>query len=258
MLFVVAAVLGLGAIGLTTAYADSSGYSTWCTDGAGGSTDVPNPVVGLSYEPSPSALWVCYSTTPTGSGSPEAAGGNLVVWNPAAHPAGGVECRGDRGTNQTASVDCAALVIPTDPSSAPGTTASAFVQVGTVGPVTLGQTGAEVESPVPSPNGPGGGDGTGGIVNEPGNCLYVNGTPDCVPGRPVAVVTVAEGDLPVVETRPDCVNVNGTCQVPIVGGARVTVNGDTANETVYVDTIAGVGMSQDGLPTCVGVAYNCP
>jgi hypothetical protein len=119
-------------------------------------------------------------------------------------------------------------------------------------------TGVEVDaSALAEPNEIGGGDGTGGVVNEPGNCIYVDGASDCVPTGPIVDVTVAEGDLPIVHTEPGCVDVNGTCQVPTVSGANVTVFGDTANETVYVDTLVG-GTSDEHGSTCVGVNDPCP
>src|SRR5688572_15538167 len=61
----------------------------------------------------------------------------------------------------------------------------------------LGTTGAEVDAPVGTPNAPGGGDGTGGVAKEPGVCVYADGsTLTCPPpGRALAEVTVAEGDL---------------------------------------------------------------
>lgn len=83
IIVIVGVALGLGVIGFTAAHAANSGPSTWCTNGEGSSeTDVPNPYVALSAE-----HWedwngweiytVCWSTTPTGSSAPEAAGGNF-------------------------------------------------------------------------------------------------------------------------------------------------------------------------------------
>jgi hypothetical protein len=149
-----------------------------------------------------------------------------------------------------------------DPNpSSPGV-AAAWLTCGDVtgGCVGMGgATGAEVGSPGIDPNELGGGDGTGGVVKEPGVCVYADGTTLTCRGGvdPVAEITVAEGDLPDVHTEPGCVNVNGTCQAPTVDGARVTVFGDTANETVYVDTLAG-GTSDEHGSTCVGVDDPCP
>src|SRR5688572_6106067 len=122
----------------------------------------------------------------------------------------------------------------------------------------LKPTGAEVDaSALAEPNGLGGGDGTGGVVGTPGTCTYVDGSTDCGSSGHLVDVTVAEGDLPEVHTAPGCVNVNGTCTAPSVSGANVTVFGDTGNETVYVDTIAG-GFSDEHGSTCVGVNDPCP
>lgn len=83
----------------------------------------------------------------------------------------------------------------------------------------LEPVGANVEL-VPSPNSPGGGNGTGGVVRAgPGTCVWLhNTTPFCpVGGITVAGVTVNETDLlPVVETTstsppPPCTGINNTC-----------------------------------------------
>jgi hypothetical protein len=140
----------------------------------------------------------------------------------------------------------------------PGYQVEAAMCVSVTGCTWLVQdTGAEVDASAIGPNEPGGGDGTGGEIVVPENCLYVDGTSSCEPSEPVVTVTVAEGDLPQTHTESGCVDVNGTCQVPTVSGANVTLRGDTANETIYVD--AGVaGFSDDGAPTCVGINDPCP
>lgn len=267
ILVIAAVVLGLGAIGLTAAHADNTGASTHCTNGAPNETDVPNGFVGLSYEYSgsptnPGHVQVCYSTTPNGSSSPEAAGGKFVVYNPQVHGQLAGECGGDRSTSQTAAVDCDVKVTPTDPSSAPGTTATGSAKVGATGPVNVGQTGVEV-SPATSLNSLGGATpGTGGSAGlGSGTCTWVNGTTSCpLGGITVADVTVHESDLvPVVTTypaSPPCTGINNTC-VPV--GATVEVFDDTSNPTVSVKTPTSSTPTTANAPRqCVQVNATCP
>ena len=260
ILLVVGVVLGLGAIGLTAAHADDNGYSTWCTDSGGSSTNVPNPFVGLSYESYPHETWVCYSTTANGSTNPEAAGGNVVAWNSGGST--GSECRGDRNASQTVVVECYNRVDATDPTSAPGSTAAASFKVGTTGPVPVGQTGAEVD-PTTGTNSLGGATaGTGGRAGiGSGTCTWVNGTKSCpLGGITVADVTVHESDLvPVVNTytpTPPCTGINNTC-LPV--GATVEVFDDTSNPTVSVQTPTSATPTTANAPRqCVHVNAICP
>lgn len=262
ILVIVGVVLGLGAIGLTAAHADNTGYSTWCTDGAqSGETNVPAPFVGLSYETPPGGTgpsWVaaCYSTTPNGSSSPETAGGFVRVWNPLSAGKLHTECLGDRTTSQTAAVDCNIVVTPTDPSAAPGTTATGSAKVGATGPVNVGQTGAEV-NPTTTTNTPlSGAAGTGGSLGTgTGTCTWINGSRDCPGALTVGGVTVNEGDASVgPHTAPGgCLTVGGGCVTSVPSGVGVDAfEGDPTNDTLTVEVL-GTRVSRDLGDCYVGV-----
>jgi hypothetical protein len=261
-------VLGLGAIGLTAAHAASSGPSTWCTNGDGTETNVPNPYVGLSYDHWQNWYgWelytACWSTTPAGSTAPEAAGGNfragyredspydstLALW-----------CEGDRTADTMATVDCANYVSTTDDhnTSTAGRSASGAFSFGAAGPLGFGRTGIDVASPATSTttsgSTPGLLAGTGG-----GTCTWVNGTsPYCPSGANVAGVNVATGDVSAnpVTNPGGCVTAFGNpCYLTAPSGAGVQVaKGDASNDTVST-TVLGTPVSTD-LGDCYG--YNMP
>jgi hypothetical protein len=273
LLGVLSVVFGAAALifGVGTAHADNTGASTYCTDGypvgSPGETGVPG--TGLSFETAVGAsgrnwVGVCYSTTPNGSPEPEVTGGRVFVYGPDEFSRYRVLCQGDRTTSQTVVVDCDVIVKPTDPTSAPGTTVTGSVKVGAIGPVNVGQTGAEV-NPVTSTDLPGSGalGTTGGSLGVgSGTCAWVNSASPMCPfgtsGVTIAGVTVHEGDLPTATTTnttppPACTGINGTCP-----GAYIIVGGDSTNPTVVADLIV-VGRQTHNVPkNCVQVNSFCP
>jgi len=268
IIIVVGLVLGLVGIGAVAAHAGSGSSADACRDGQPASnpttTENHDPTGRIAYEltdPGQGHTWLTLCASDSPYGTPSAVwGGHVWTHLDTTSPnAVGFQlvCVGDPAGVLTTNCSVAGAVDVTDPNPAtPGNTVSATVTPGG----GIGQTWAEVDAPVGTPNAPGGGDGTGGVVEiGPGTCVYADGTPTCPFVFPVTVgvVTVAEGDLPDVHTEPGCVNVNGTCQAPTVDGARVTLFGDTANDTVYVDTLVG-GTSDEHSPTCVGVDDPCP
>jgi hypothetical protein len=260
---IVGVVIGLGAIGLTAAHADNTGYSTWCTDGGGSSTDIPNGVVGLSYEAYPDHAWVCYSTTPNGSSSPEASGGAIR----AGHEQTGaydrtlsVLCYGDRTNATMVTLDCANSVWITDDNnpSTTGRSASGAFSFGAAGPLGFGRTGIDVSYPVTTTTSSGATPG-GSTATGSGTCTYVNGTsPLCPSGADVARVNVATGDASVNPmTNPGgCITAFGNpCWTTAPNGAAVSVaEGDPTNDTVST-TVLGTPVRLD-LGDCYG--YNMP
>ena len=261
---VVGVVVGLGAIGLTAAHAANSGPSTACTDGQGGEHPVPNPVVGLAVEEYPgygggNMAMLCWSTTPQGSGSPEAAGGQFRVEQNSSRLA--VTCAGDRTAATMATIDCGNFVYFTDNPASPGNSVSLFSQLGPTSPVELYRTGAEVGVPSTALNQPNGGAAGSGVDvgSGSGTCGYADGTAVCVPGgRTIGVITVAEGDLPTATPTttsppPACTGVNNSCP-----GVTVRMFQDTSNPTLDVNLgITGVTFDPITTPQCVQVNSIC-
>ena len=270
ILVIVGVVLGLGAIGLTAAHADYDGYSMWCTDGVGGSegeTDVPNPLVGLSFEaPSGSAgpqyVMVCYSTTPNRSEESEETGGNVSVHNPVAYPPGTVVCRGDRTPQSVVTVDCLTTVTLIDEGNPDtvGTYVSASSQAATIGPVGVGRTGADVNPSMTTNDLPGDGDSTTRLsANAPAACSFFDGAVVTCPGAStLGVITVNEADLPAATPTnssppPACTGVDNTCP-----GVTVRTQDDAAKPTVDVNLgITGVTWDNFVSETCVQVNSTC-
>lgn len=264
IVIVVLVLLGVGAAGVTAAHAGNQGPSTWCTSGDGSETDVPNPAVGLSAD-----YWsnwngwrlatVCYSTTPTGSSAPEAAGGAFRVgyrqdttWEESV----GVWCFGDRTASTMATVDCEGLIWTTDDwdYSTLGRSASGRMQVGAASPVGIARTGVDIRLPdittSTSPSKP-----AAATSAVSGTCIWVNGSANCPGGGTVAGVSVATGDIG-VSTRTvsgGCVGALGNpCITTVPSGVAVTAGGgDAANPTVD-GYVFGVGpVRHDVAKTCV-------
>lgn len=267
ILVIVGVVLGLGAIGLTAAHADYDGYSMWCTDGGPGETDVPNPLVGLSFEAAPGSagpqyVMVCYSTTPNRSEESEETGGNVAVHNPLTYPPGTVVCRGDRTPQSVVTVDCLTTVTLTDEGNPDtvGTYVTASSQAATIGPVGVGRTGADVNPSMTTNDLPGDGNRTTKLsANTPAACSFFDGAVVTCPGAStLGVVTVNEADLPAITPTnssppPACTGVDNSCP-----GATVRTQDDAANPTVDVNLgITGVTWDNFMSETCVQVNSTC-
>lgn len=254
---VVALGLGLGAIGLLPAGA-AGGWSGACTDGQSpGEQHVIDFPVSLSYEtnsttPVPSGLLVCYSTTPTGSSDPEAAGGAIFVPNPLAYGYASVECRADREPQTVVAVDCYNAVNVTDDPTHIGTSVSGTFQEGPTNPVTVGRTGVEGNVPTTTLNLPTSPDGITAASVDIFACGWATGPGTCI-GTTVVGVTVAEGDVVTTGSAPSpCTGVNNTCPSVIVDPGRGSANTVTA-------TVAGTTQTAN-LPhtgPCVQLNATC-
>lgn len=266
---IVGVVMGLGAIGLTAAHAADSGPSTWCTDGGGTETPVPNPWASASYD-----HWenwngwelytLCWSTTPEGSDSPETAGGALRVARSQDGSDVGLWCYGDRTEHTVATVDCNNTVTV---DGYPGLDRPAATVAGTagVGPnnAGFGRTGAETGGlPNVTPGNPNAQVTSTTVASSNANCVYVNGEPNC----PGVGATVADTDLATDDVQVEyrttldaCVGAAGNpCLTTAPSSAAVTVGGgDADNSTVDGTLLGNIPVTYDTGKICV-VSYNRP
>lgn len=254
----VALGLGIGAVGLVSAQA-VGGWSGACTDGqTPGEQHVVDYPASVSYEtnsttPVPSGLLVCYSTSPTGSSDPEAAGGAVFVPNPLAYGYASVECRGDREPQTVVAVDCYNAVNVTDDPSYIGTSVSGTFQESFTSPVTVGRTGVEGDLPTTTLNLPTSNDGVTSASVAMHLCAWATGPGPCpVPG-PLVGVTIVEGDVVTTgSASPPCTGVDNTCP-----SVRVDPGRDAA-DTVTV-TVAGTTQTANLPDTgpCIQLNATC-
>lgn len=263
---VVGIVVGLAALGLTGALASTPGQpSNYCSDGSpvGQEHDITT-APHTAYEVVTNYngyTWVdvCYSTTPKGSSSPEATGGDVLVMY---HPTGNESefyalCRGDRTAATVATIDCSNYVETTDDanSSTVGGSASGTSSFGAGPSVGFGRTGADVAVPTTTVSATGAQRGAQ-VASGPGTCMYANGTPVYCPGASnLAGAFVAPGDASAtVVTRPGgCLTVGSNpCVATVPNGGVVVGKGDSTNNTVS-STVLGTPVNQD-LGGCYG--YN--
>ncbi|HVF75340.1 MAG TPA: hypothetical protein VM938_09845 [Acidimicrobiales bacterium] len=247
---VVALGIGMGVATIAPAFADNSGFSTSC------STMTPGAVpVSLGVDNGSSGLALCYSTTPTGSSSPEATGGRITVFNPLATSSVGIQCEADRGASTVLALDCLNRVVHSDDPGHLGTSVFGTVQVGTVG-MNVFRTGTENDAPVTTVNSPLDGDTETRVNVDNHTCAWVSGPGPCPLGITDATIVVREADVATARTTPassPCVGVLGTCPIVLVEP------GNDTNDTVRV-TVAGTTHTADvpiAGPCLVNVNTSC-